>query len=82
MSFEKSADTLNLSSSSSSKSAWSYSGSAPAYSYGGNIYNSSSYLANPSRSVLKTLFLTSSYKKRRSLFYKFSLKNKPMILVY
>ena len=54
MSFEKSADTLNLSSSSSSKSAWSYGGSAPAYSYGGNIYNSSSYLANPSRSVLKT----------------------------
>jgi hypothetical protein len=28
---------------------WSYGGSKPAYSYGGNTYNSSGYLANPSR---------------------------------
>ena len=28
---------------------WSYGGSTPAYSYGGNTYNSSGYLANPSR---------------------------------
>jgi hypothetical protein len=33
----------------SSKSTWSYGGSTPAYSYGGNTYNSSGYLANPSR---------------------------------
>lgn len=32
-----------------SKSTWSYGGSTPAYSYGGNTYNSSGYLANPSR---------------------------------
>jgi len=31
------------------KSTWSYGGSTPAYSYGGNTYNSSGYLANPSR---------------------------------
>ena len=28
---------------------WSYGGSTPAYSYGGYTYNSSGYLANPSR---------------------------------
>lgn len=28
---------------------WSYGGSTPAYSYGGNTYNSSGYLANPSK---------------------------------
>jgi len=28
---------------------WSYGGSTPAYSYGGNTYNASGYLANPSR---------------------------------
>ena len=33
------------------KSTWSYGGSTPAYSYGGNTYNSSGYLANPSRSA-------------------------------
>ena len=32
-----------------SKSTWSYGGSRPAYSYGGNTYNSSGYLSNPSR---------------------------------
>lgn len=37
------------SSSPSSKSTWSYGGSKPAYSYGGNTYNSSGFLANPSR---------------------------------
>lgn len=37
------------SSSPSAKSTWSYGGSTPAYSYGGNTYNSSGYLANPSR---------------------------------
>jgi len=36
-------------SSPSAKSTWSYGGSTPAYSYGGNTYNSSGYLANPSR---------------------------------
>ena len=35
----------------SAKSTWSYGGSTPAYSYGGNTYNSSGYLANPSRSA-------------------------------
>jgi len=39
------------SSSPSAKSTWSYGGSTPAYSYGGNTYNSSGYLANPSRSA-------------------------------
>ena len=33
------------------KSTWSYGGSRPAYSYGGNTYNSSGYLSNPSRSA-------------------------------
>lgn len=36
-------------SSPSAKSTWSYGGSIPAYSYGGNTFNSSGYLANPSR---------------------------------
>jgi hypothetical protein len=31
------------------KATWSYGGSKPAYSYGGNTYNASGYLANPSR---------------------------------
>jgi hypothetical protein len=31
------------------KSTWSYGGSRPAYSFGGNTFNSSGYLANPSR---------------------------------
>ena len=35
----------------SAKSTWSYGGSTPAYSYGGNTYNSSGYLANPSHSA-------------------------------
>ena len=35
----------------SAKATWSYGGSTPAYSYGGNTYNSSGYLANPSRSA-------------------------------
>lgn len=39
------------SSSPSAKATWSYGGSTPAYSYGGNTYNSSGYLANPSRSA-------------------------------
>ena len=67
MSFEKSASclsspkpsvTLNFSRPSvkphaapSAKSTFSYGGSTPAYSYGGNTYNSSGYLANPSRSA-------------------------------
>ena len=60
MSFEKSAScicslnppvTLCFSKSPSAKSTWSYGGSTPAYSYGGNTYNSSGYLANPSRSA-------------------------------
>ena len=58
MSFEKSASCLkpaailNFSKSSpSAKATWSYGGSTPAYSYGGNTYNSSGYLANPSRSA-------------------------------
>jgi hypothetical protein len=58
MSFEKSASclkpaaTLNFSKSSpSAKATWSYGGSKPAYSVGGNTYNSSGYLANPSRSA-------------------------------
>jgi len=38
-------------SSPSAKATWSYGGSTPAYSYGGNTYNSSGYLANPSRSA-------------------------------
>lgn len=33
----------------SAKATWSYGGSTPAYSYGGNTFNSSGYLANPSR---------------------------------
>jgi hypothetical protein len=33
----------------SAKATWSYGGSKPSYSYGGNTYNSSGYLANPSR---------------------------------
>lgn len=33
----------------SAKSTWSYGGSTPSYSYGGNTFNSSGYLANPSR---------------------------------
>ena len=32
----------------SPKSTWSIGGSTPAYSYGGNTYNASGYLANPS----------------------------------
>jgi len=57
MSFEKSASCLkpaatpDFSSSSSPKSTWSYGGSTPAYSVGGYTYNSSGYLANPSRSA-------------------------------
>jgi hypothetical protein len=57
MSFEKSASCfkpaviLNFSSPSSAKSNFSYGGSTPAYSYGGYTYNSSGYLANPSRSA-------------------------------
>ena len=58
MSFEKSAScpksaaTLNFSTSSpSAKATWSYGGSTPAYSVGGYTYNSSGYLANPSRSA-------------------------------
>ena len=67
MRFEKSAPclssptpsvTLDFSKSSvkphaapSAKSTWSYGGSTPAYSYGGNTYNSSGYLANPSHSA-------------------------------
>jgi hypothetical protein len=39
----------------SAKSTFSYGGSTPAYSYGGNTYNSSGYLANPSRLFLKTI---------------------------
>ena len=35
----------------SAKSTFSYGGSTPAYSYGGNTYNSSGYLANPSHSA-------------------------------
>jgi len=35
----------------SPKSTWSYCGSKPAYSVGGYTYNSSGYLANPSRSA-------------------------------
>jgi hypothetical protein len=35
----------------SAKATWSYGGSKPAYSYGGNTYNSSGYLANPSRNA-------------------------------
>jgi hypothetical protein len=35
----------------SAKSTWSYGGSIPAYSYGGNTYNSSGYLTNPSQSA-------------------------------
>lgn len=44
---------FNFSSSSRpvAKSNWSYGGSTPAYSYGGNTYNSSGYLSNPSRSA-------------------------------
>jgi len=33
------------------KATWSYGGSKPAYSVGGNTFNSSGYLANPSRSA-------------------------------
>jgi hypothetical protein len=67
MSFEKSASclrsptpsvTLNFSGPSvkhhaapSAKATFSYGGSTPAYSYGGNTYNSSGYLANPSHSA-------------------------------
>ena len=60
MSFEKSASclrirkpsiTLDFSKSPSSKSTFSYGGSKPAYSVGGYTYNSSGYLANPSRSA-------------------------------
>ena len=60
MSFEKSASclrslkptvTLSFSKSPSAKATFSYGGSTPAYSYGGNTYNSSGYLANPSRSA-------------------------------
>jgi hypothetical protein len=41
--------SCSLSFSPSAKSTWSYGGSRPAYSYGGNTFNSSGYLANPSR---------------------------------
>ena len=60
MSFEKSASclcslkpsiTLNFSKSPSAKATFSYGGSKPAYSVSGNTYNSSGYLANPSRSA-------------------------------
>ena len=46
-------DSVSFSSkpSPSAKSTWSYGGSTPAYSYGGNTYNSSGYLANPSHSA-------------------------------
>ena len=33
------------------KATWSYGGSTPAYSGGGNTFNSSGYLANPSHSA-------------------------------
>ncbi len=33
------------------KATFSYGGSKPAYSVGGNTFNSSGYLANPSRSA-------------------------------
>jgi hypothetical protein len=42
---------LNFSNSPAAKSTWSYGGSTPAYSVGGYTYNSSGYLANPSRSA-------------------------------
>jgi hypothetical protein len=60
MSFEKSASCicslkpsvlLNFSNTPSSKNTFSYGGSIPAYSVGGYTYNSSGYLANPSRSA-------------------------------
>ncbi len=60
MSFEKSASclrslkptvTLGFSKSPSAKATFSYGGSKPAYSVSGNTYNSSGYLANPSRSA-------------------------------
>jgi hypothetical protein len=60
MSFEKSASCicrlkpsvlLNFSKSPSAISIVSYGGSTPAYSVGGYTYNSSGYLANPSRSA-------------------------------
>ena len=60
MSFEKSASclrslkpavTLSFSKSPSAKATFSYGGSKPAYSVSGNTYNSSGYLANPSRSA-------------------------------
>jgi hypothetical protein len=60
MSFEKSAFCfrslkpsvlLDFSKSPSAKSTFSYGGSKPAYSVGGYTYNSSGYLANPSRSA-------------------------------
>lgn len=35
----------------SAKATWSIGGSKPAYSVGGYTYNSSGYLANPSRSA-------------------------------
>ena len=35
----------------SAKATFSYGGSKPAYSVSGNTYNSSGYLANPSRSA-------------------------------
>jgi hypothetical protein len=35
----------------SAKSTWSYGGSTPAYSYGGNTFNSSGYLSNSLRSA-------------------------------
>ena len=58
MSFEKSASclrslkpnvTLCFSKSPSAKATFSYGGSKPAYSVGGKTFNSSGYLANPSR---------------------------------
>ncbi len=42
--------TLSFSTSKpTAKATWSYGGSTPAYSYGGNTFNSSGYIVNPSR---------------------------------
>jgi hypothetical protein len=43
------SNNISYNSQPSIKSTWSYGGSRPAYSYGGNTYNSSGYLTNPSR---------------------------------
>jgi hypothetical protein len=42
--------TLSFSTSKpTTKATWSYGGSTPSYSYGGNTFNSSGYIVNPSR---------------------------------